>query len=219
MDLLGQRIHVAAGVVQVGDDFVGSLLAPLGATGRASCYSGTLDFVDGEQTVQTSIFITTPYDGVDVFFVATTSSHDLPGFQRHASHLRGSDFVDVVIVSNAYRLDGDTVFLTGDIGLRQVDGTGVDYLGLAHTVERTVGQDTGTGATKGVGLEAGTGFQIRVEHVVGLGFDGFELTLEEHTIIIGQAGILVDQARDISTQGYVDYLAFCGVIELDSTRH
>ena len=80
MDLLGQRVHVAAGVVQVGDDFVRSLLAPLGATGRASCYSGTLDFVDGEQTVQASIFITTPYDGVDVFFVATASGHDLSSF-------------------------------------------------------------------------------------------------------------------------------------------
>ena len=203
MDLLGTCVHVATGVGQVRDDFIRGLVDPGGLTAGTSSYRNAANFVDGEQTVQTRISITTPYDGVDVLLVATASGHGLTGFQRHTSHLGGSDFVDVVVVRNAYGLDSDGVLFARDVGLRQVGGTSVDYLGLTDTVEGTIGQGAGTGTAEGVGLEAGASFQVRIEDVIGRSFDGFELTLEEDAVIVGQAGVLVDQARDVSTQGHL----------------
>ena len=78
-------------------------------------------------------------------------------------------------------------------------------------VERAVGQSLSTGTTEGVGLEAQSAFEIRVEHVIRLGFDGFQLTLEEHAVVIGQTYIGIDHADDVGTEG--DFLLYTSLID------
>ncbi len=203
VDFLGSSEHCATSVVQVGDDFVWSLVDPTsGSASLCSCRNWVVrDEGVAEQADERTSGIAVPDCIVDVFFVTTASSQCATCFERHAAHVGSSNFVDVEVVSATYGLDVDRVLTTADFRLWQVDSTGVDNLRLTDAIVAAVGQGSCTSTAEGQSREALASFEVWVQDVVGSLLDDFQLTLEEQAIGVRQTDIGIHYFAEVVVQG------------------